>query len=117
MGCTGKTICSGELRHVVSVQENPRPDDGYGGYNNDSDDWVEKFKIYCKIEEKSGEEKFAHQRVETRSKVVFTTRYRSDILPTDRLVLEGVAHNIREINDLMRQKRWLEITAEEGVVD
>lgn len=117
MGCVGKSICAGDLKHLVSVQENPRPSDGYGGYDNDSSAWAEKFTIWCKVVEKSGDEKFAHHRVETRARVVFTTRYRNDIEETYRLFFEGKGYNIRRVDDLKRQRRWLEITTDVGVVD
>ena len=108
-------VCLGDLTEVVSYQEATRPDDGYGGFENDV--WTEVAVLYCTMEQKSGDETFLQENLRTIGTVVFWTPYNPDIKTIGRLVHEGVEHNIRSVDDWKRRKDWLKIEADFGVPD
>lgn len=113
MSC--KQICVNDLTVSVQVDTPTETPDGAGGFTTS---WAKKTDIWCKVEEKSGNEKWTHQQLDTvKPSTHFTTHYRADIFTTDRLLLDGIYYNIRRVDDLKREKKFLLIVADGGVVN
>lgn len=110
MAC--QKICSGDLRHEVSVQGEIKTDDGAGG---DTITWVEKFKIMCGMRQRTAGEKLMQQDLRSHAVVVFSCRYRADILTTDKLVFGSEDYNIHSIDNLEFKNKWLVMNAERNV--
>lgn len=107
-----KAYCSRDFSERVTVQSPTYVDDGFGGKTKT---WATKTKIFCMIEDRNGSEGVNAGRIEDTGGATFTTPYRSDLLTTDRLLVEGVEYNIRSIVDVDRKKRWLRIIGDFGV--
>jgi len=104
--------CSKDFRHYVEVQSVTETADGFGGFTTS---WANRGYIWCLMEETGGGEGLAADRLETSTSVVFTTRYRSDILVTDRLVVYGIEYNIRRVDNIDRRNKYLKIHTDSGV--
>jgi SPP1 family predicted phage head-tail adaptor len=106
-------ICINDLKWPVEVQRNTPADDGQGGT---TPAWATHIAvIWCKMVQKSGDERWARNRLEAQARVVFTTHYGIEITEKDRLSFGGKLYNIRNINNLDFENKWLEITCDTGV--
>jgi head-tail adaptor len=63
----------------------------------------------------SGREVYANDRIEARAMYRVTCRYFSGLTEVDRVLIYGVAYNIRRIVDWEFRRRWLIIDVERGV--
>lgn len=66
--------------------------------------------VWARKEDIRGREFFAAQQLNIESPTTFTIRFRADMLNTDRMIVDGVIYNIRNINEVPRRK-WLNILA------
>ena len=107
-------VCAGDLKYPVGVQVLGKIPDGSGGYVQD---WSDVFTINCKIKQSGGKEQFKHEAIEASAPVKFWTNYTSDINETHRLVFRGKNYNIRYLDDIESDMRWLEIGTERGAMD
>ena len=115
MGCKPKPKCAGALRQSVLIQEPTRPSDGSGGQENEI--WTDVATIRAHVRQLSGDEAAQYDELSTVDAIKITTRYRDGLSTIMRAVFRGREYNIRRIDDLDFEKRWLEIYADGGVDD
>ena len=109
-----QSYCTGEMKHQVTVERGTTSDDDCGRRTTT---WIPVDNIFCAIKQKSGSEKFAQDTIRTVKMKSFITRYGVDIVESDRLLFNGQYYNIKTINNVAERDIWLEIDAEQGVVD
>lgn len=106
---------SSRLRHRMTLQEEIRTADSYGGYARSWQDvctlWAEIIPLQSLNRRSETMETGQIQATVTHK---ITLRYRSQITPGQRLTFEGRAFNIRSVINTHEDHRSLEILAEEG---
>jgi len=107
-------INSGMLKEPVTFQRMTRTADGAGGQTQT---WATvsgaPTRAYVRVA--SGNERYAHDRVEATIKLKLTTRYTNALRESDRVLIRGRAHNIKLLNNLEFRNQWLEISVDGGV--
>ena len=73
--------------------------------------WLPAFTCWCKAEPLSGREFWQAAAVNRENEVRFTIRYRNDVLPTMRILLEGKLYDITSVLDVDSRHSKLEILA------
>ncbi len=110
----------GANRVKLKIQDNPRPDDGHGGQDNESGAWVDKFEVWAMMKKTSGREIFSNRQTETRSLYRFTMDFPlggKTVLPTDRILIGTRQFNIHSIDIVGERNKTLVVIAEEGISD
>ena len=105
-------FCSRDFRDVFTVERATESADGAGGYTTS---WATQATIYGLIETVGGDEGIEAGRLEPTETVVITCHYRSDLLESDRLDIEGDKFNITRLENIDRRSRFLRIYGETGV--
>lgn len=105
-------LCSRDFRDAVSVERGVESADGLGGY---SIVWSTFSTVFGMIETAGGDEPLDAGRLAPNEAVVVTCHYRSDLLESDRLNIEGELFNITRLENIDRRSRFLKIYAETGV--
>ena len=104
-------LTSGKLRHQILIErETPTPD-GAGG---SSVVWSTVVSTRAFIKPISGGERLQALRVESDVTQRVFIRYRSGLLPSDRINYGGRLMEIKAILNLEEQNKWFEIYATEG---
>ena len=106
-------LCAKDFNVYVDVQAPTEAVDGFGGYTTT---WAAKTNLWCKYEERSGDNALENGKITTFTGVIFTTFYRADIYTTDRILLDGLYYNISRVDNLDRANIYLKIYCESGVV-
>ena len=109
-GC-GK-YSAGMMRTPVTFQRKTRAADGAGGF---TETWTTLRATRAHVMALSGFERMAADRVNAETKERIVCRYFSGLTASDRVLIEGRAHNITFVNDVERMKKWLEIDVSGGV--
>ena len=84
-------ICRSEFDARAEVFERISTDDGGGGFVVT---WSSRGSIFCKVVQANASEGLDKDGLATQRRVSFFTSYRSDIVETDRITLDGLNHNI-----------------------
>lgn len=105
-------LTSGMLRTTGSLQRLERAPNGSGGFD---DTWTEYATPRMKVVPMSGGEKLHSNRLDATGMARVYMRYRSDIVESDKLTIEGNDHQIRSIVDIELRHKWLELMIERGV--
>ena len=105
---------AGMLKEPVTFQRAAKVSDGAGGY---TETWaaISGAADRAKAKAVSGRERFASDRIEATTKWRITVRYFAGLLESDRVIIRTRAYNIRFINDMELEDRWLEIDLDGGV--
>ncbi len=104
---------AGMLREPVTFQRATKVSDGAGGY---SEAWaaISDASTQAHVKALSGGERYASERIETSTKWRISVRHFSGLLESDRVVIRSRNYNIRFINNLELQDRWLVIDLDGG---
>jgi SPP1 family predicted phage head-tail adaptor len=104
---------AGMLREPITFQRATKVSDGAGGY---TEAWaaISGAPTQAHVKALSGGERYASERIEAGTKWRITVRYFSGLLESDRVVIRTRSHNIRFINNLELQDRWLVIDLDGG---
>lgn len=104
----------GMLKTAISFERSTKVSDGAGGY---SDSWapITNAPTRAFVKSFSGQEQWASERIEARTKYRLVCRYNSSIKESDRVVIRGTAYNINAINNIEFADKWLEIDLSGGV--
>ena len=107
-------MSAGLLREPVSFQRRSLTSDGAGGQ---SETWaaISGAPTRAHVKPLSGRERFVSDRIEATLRIRLLVRYSTAINETDRVIIRGKAHQIRFINNLEFQDRWLQLDCEGGV--
>jgi len=91
-----------------------RTGDGAGGF---TEGWaaITGAPTRAMVKPMSGGERFQSQRTEATSTHKIVVRYCADLTEVDRAVIRGRAYQVRFINNVDFDDKWLEISAEVGV--
>lgn len=105
---------AGMLKEPLTFQRVTRASDSAGGF---TEAWA---KIVGSperghVRSASGGERFGADRVEGTARLRVTVRYTDKISERDAVLIRGVRHNIRFINNVEFADKWLEIDVERGV--
>ena len=103
---------AGMLQTAVTFQRRVRVSDGAGGW---SESWETIFATRAYMKGLSGYERFTSDRLNAETKDRAVIRYNSDLKPSDRAVIDGLAYNITYINDVERKHRWMILDLSGGV--
>ncbi len=103
----------------IKIQDNPRPDDGFGGQDNLEASWVDKLETWAKMTMTSGREVFSNRQTETRGTHRFEFRFPLSVTvkAEDRVLLGTRAFNIHRVDNVEEQNRTMVLIAEEGISD
>lgn len=113
-------VCASRFTAYCLVQEKSESSSPTGGFTNT---WTDRCNIYAQVVQRDADERFDHEAIETQRAVNFYAKYRSDIVNTDRIVLDGLNHNIRSITRVDKEGKskyrgiYMKIEADEGVFD
>lgn len=112
MGCCD--ITAGMLKEPVTFERQSQVSDGVGGYTYS---WaaISGAPTRAMVKAMSGSERYASQRAEATAHIKVTTRYFSDLKEADSVVIRGIRHNVRFIDNVDFEDRWLVISVERGV--
>jgi SPP1 family predicted phage head-tail adaptor len=107
-------MSAGLLREPVTFQRRSLTSDGAGGQ---SETWaaISGAPTRAHVKPLSGRERFVSDRIEATLRIRLLVRYSTAINETDRVIIRGKAHQIRFINNLEFQDRWLQLDCEGGV--
>ena len=105
---------SGMLKEAVAFQRLTRTSDGAGGF---TEAWaaIAGTPTRGHVKAMSGGERWHSDRVEASSTHKIVVRYNSSLTTVDRVVIRGLAYNIRFIDNMEFADKWLYITAQVGV--
>jgi SPP1 family predicted phage head-tail adaptor len=106
------TVDPGELTERVTLQSRSTAQDAYG---QATITWTDVATVWARVRPVSGREFFAAAQVQQEQTVKVLVRYRTDVLPTWRLVWQGRAHDITGVLPIGRE--WTEILCLQGVKD
>lgn len=102
----------GRLDQRILIQRETLTDDGMGG---DTLSWVNHVNTWAGVAPSSGRENEYGQQVQASNLVIFTIRYREDLLLTDRVVWNGDSYNILALPPPSTRKLYRTIEAERGI--
>jgi SPP1 family predicted phage head-tail adaptor len=105
-------ITAGMLRHSVSLQRVVKTADGAGGFTHT---WSTIATLRAFLRVTGANESTGQDRLNMSQRQKATIRYRSDLLPNDRILFQGKAYQIRGISDIEFRKKYLELDLESGV--
>ena len=104
-------IHAGLMRKRISIQHIVKVSDGGGGWDAD---WVEIDKAWAYIKPLSGTESLVGMQLEDAITHNIVMRYRSDVVPKNRVVYDGREFNIISAINVEERDRWLQLRCEEG---
>jgi SPP1 family predicted phage head-tail adaptor len=104
-------LCPEDFQDYALIEYVGEVSDGAGGY---VDSWTTRVGIWCAVETTSGGESIVAGRIEHNEALEFTTHYDATILPTDRIIFEGVNYKITRIENIDRRNEYMRIYAETG---
>lgn len=110
MKCCDMT--AGMLRIPVTLQSQTRTADDGGGWTLV---WATYATVQAHLRRKSGMEAFVQERLSEQPQLRCVIRYRSDVEPQHRALIDGKMYNIRSVDDVEFRRRWLDMTLEGGV--
>jgi len=106
-------LSAGKLRTPIVFERETRTPDGGGGFGHM---WSSVATVRAYVKPLTGNERLNSMRLEANVSHRIFIRYRSDLLTSDRINLDGRLMQVRAILNLEERGRWLEIHAQEGVV-
>jgi len=104
-------LTSGKLRHQILIERSTKTDDGGGG---STAVWLTHLSTRAFIKPISGGERLQALRVESDITQRIFIRYRTGLLPSDRINYGGRIMEIKAILNLEERNQWFEIYATEG---
>lgn len=113
--CGGKDkYNAGMLKEPVTFQRKTPTPDGAGGF---TEAWaaISGSPDRAMVKAMSGGERYVSSRLEATSSHKVVVRYYDGLTEVDRVVVRSRAYQIRFINNVDFEDRWLEISAEVGV--
>jgi len=104
----------GAFREVVTFQRIARVTDGQGGW---TETWgtIAGAPTRAIVRPMSGSEAFRFQRIDASAQLMVIVRYVAGLTPADRVLIRGLAHNIRDVRNIDFRNDWLEIAVTQGV--
>lgn len=104
------TFHIGKMRHLFTLQQEMRSDDGGGG---SASSWQSLAEIWGALEAISGGETISADRVSGSAKYRITIRWRSDMLPAMSFLLGDRRFHILAVLDMDGRRRFLRCECEE----
>lgn len=105
-------LTSGKLRTAGQLQRLTRTDDDGGGFTS-------TFTTYATVslhfKSMSGSERIFAERLDAITRNRAYTRYRDDVIESDRLIVNGRAYQIRAAINMEFKNQWLELDLDGGV--
>ena len=98
---------AGRLDRLITFQQNTPTRDNIGGK---VDSWADFCQVWANIKNTGGVENTNAERVEAKTIIMFTIRYRTDITNALRISFENAYYNITNIDEVTR-KQYLQVTA------
>jgi SPP1 family predicted phage head-tail adaptor len=105
-------VVAGKLRHTIKIQAKTLTTDSYGG---PVETWADVASVPASAEPLQGRELAAAQTVNAETTTRFHIRYRSGVIPANRIVFESKYYNITSVIDPDLRHRELVIMASEGL--
>jgi SPP1 family predicted phage head-tail adaptor len=95
-------VRAGNLDRRITIQRfTVIGDDGFG---NEIRDWADLATVWAQVTQASGREFFAQAAIQADTKVVFKIRYLPGLTVTDRILYNGVLHDLHEVKELGRRE-------------
>lgn len=103
---------AGDLRHRVTLQQETRVEDGYGGFTVT---WADVATVWAGIQPISGNEALVARQLQDSITHKVVMRYRAGVVAAMRLKFGTRVFNIREVRNFDERNWKLELRCEEGV--
>ena len=87
-------VCPSKFTAYAQVFSRDESDDTYGGQTVT---WSSRAYIWCMVSQSNANEALDQDGLRTQRRVSFFTIYRTDILVTDRIELDSLAHNVTSL--------------------
>jgi len=100
------------LRTTVVLQQQTQTQDAGGGF---SAVWSTYATVKAHVRRRGGIESLVQERLSERPNLRCVMRFRSDVEPQHRALIDGKAYNVRAVDDVEFRRRWLDLTLEGGV--
>ena len=105
-------VTAGKLKNRIQLQELIIVEDGAGGNTRT---WKTIQSVWAMLRQTSGSERYQNDRLTAIANFRATIRYRDDISPVNRIVFQGKAYQIRSVDNVEFENKWLDLTLENGV--
>ena len=105
-------LTSGKMRTRGQLQRLTRTADGGGGFTATFTTYA---TVYLWFKSMSGSERIYAERLDAITRNRAYTRYRNDVIESDRLVVDGKAYQIRAAINMELRNQWLELDLDGGV--
>lgn len=102
----------GEMNERVTFKSLTTTADGYGGRVTA---WIDVDTVWAHVRPLSGKEFESYDGVQAEGLNLFVTRYRDDIVESNKITWEGVDYNIVEIKKTTGRNLYTEFVAARGV--
>lgn len=103
---------AGKMNRRCTLERETRLPDGAGGYTRT---WDAYATVWGDLTVKSGNEKQVSEQQTNVQEYMLRIRYRRDVLPADRVVIQGAAYNVRNVFNNDQKRRFLMIRLQAGV--
>lgn len=101
----------GALQHRIVLEEQVRVADGGGGA---TESWAPLATVWASLNQRSGQEREAADRLAARTVTAITIRYRDGVTAQKRFRQGTRLFNIRSVRDMDGRRQWLTCLCEEG---
>lgn len=105
-------ITASKLKNRVILQRIEIVEDGSGGSTRT---WQTVQSIWAYLVQTGGGERYQQERLTATANFKAIIRYRADVSPVNRIVFQGVAYQIRSVDDIEFAHKFLQLTLESGV--
>ena len=106
-------VKSGELRHVVNIQQQARTPNASGGYTETWNDFA--VNLYCKIEPLAGEERYLREQINDELTHRITMRYYPGVSSKMRVLYGTRVFQIEQVLNTEERNRVLTLYTRELV--
>lgn len=99
---------AGDLKHLITLQKPTYHTDSRG---NRITTWQDVSSVYASMQDVSGKDFFAAQAHQAQDVITFGIRWRDDVTHQWRLIYQGKAHHIIQVNHLGYKKDFIHLKA------
>lgn len=104
----------GKYNRIIALQRKTQTPDAYGGQ---TDAWATYASVWAAVKPLKGRELIAAQAAQSAMANRFEMRYRSDVLPSDRIQFGGKNYDIEAVLDVEDAHKELIIMATTGLAE
>lgn len=94
----------GKLRHLITIQSNAETINDFGQY---LDVWTDVATVYASKDYDAGGERIKADQLDSTTLFKFVIRHRTDVLASQRILLNSEYFTIQQVHDVDGDKKYL----------